>query len=181
MAALGATTGVDGIIAGGNTPSWLIQEAAIPEPLTEHTTSIPLSLLTDAATAKIDCYMNMDGIDVKRTPTTKERQRMCEKVKQSVKTGETIDVEITAIYDQQSEAAAEINVAYTALPEGATVYLVRAYGLDSTVVPTTANRVDIVRGTVQQRNKNNPVAEEDLMFTATLSGDLMVQDVQLSA
>lgn len=179
--ALGATTGVDGIIAGGNTPVWIIQEAAITTPLTEHTTSIPVSLLADPTTAKIDCYMNMDGMSVTRTPSTKERQRMCEKVKQSVKTGETIDIEITAIYDQQAQAADEINVAYTALPEDATVYIVRAYGLDSTVTPTSANKVDVLRGTVQQRNKNNPVAEEDLMFTATLSGDLMIQDVQLAA
>ena len=181
MAAIGSTTGVDGIIAGGNTPVWIIQEAQIVEPLTEHTTKLSASLLTATTTAKIDCYMNMDGMSVTRTPSTKERQRMCEKVKQSVKTGETIDIEITAIYDQQAQAADEINVAYTALPEDATVYIVRAYGLDSTVTPTASNKVDIIRGTVQQRNKNNPVAEEDLMFTTTLSGDLMVQDVQLTA
>lgn len=180
MPALGSTTGVDGVIAGGNTPTWIIQEALIPAPLTDHDTTFPLTALSDATTVKADCHMNMDGISFTRNATTKDRQRMCEKVKQTIKTGETIDGELTAIYDQQADATALINHVYTALPEGATVYVVRAYGLDSTVPPTTANKVDVYRGTVQQRNKNNPVAEEDLMFTATLSCDLLIQDAQLA-
>lgn len=173
-------TGVDGVIAGGNTPTWIVQEATIPTPLNDTATGFPLSALSAATTVKADCHMNIDGVEITRETQTRDRQRMCEKVSVSVPTGETVNASVTAIYDQQAESSALINAVYTSLPEGATVYIVRAYGLDSNTEPTTANKVDVMRGKVRQRNKNNPVAGEDLMATAELSGDLFLQDVPLN-
>lgn len=173
-------TGVDGIIAGGNTPTWIVQENTVTEGLTDKAVTFPLAALSAATTVKADCHMNMDGVEITREATTRDRQRMCEKVTVSVKTGETINGSITAVYDQQAAASALINAVYTALPEGATVYIVRAYGLDSQTKPSASTKVDVVRAKVTQRNKNQPVAGEDLMATATLSGDLYLQDVTLA-
>lgn len=181
MAAISSPTGVDGVIAGGNTPTWIVQEATVKTPLTSKSLGFPLEALTAATTVKADCHMDMDGVEITRETKTRDRQRMCEKVTVTVPTGETVNGSITAIYDQQAEAAALINAVYTALPEGATVYVVRAYGLDSNTEPSAKTKVDVVRAKVSQRNKNQPVAGEDLMATATLAGDLYLQDVTLSA
>lgn len=181
MVLVAPATAVDGIIAGGNTPAWLVQEEEITQPLVAGAISFPLAALTADTTVKIDCHLDMDGIDVTRNATTRERQRMCEKIKTEIKTGETISGSITSIYDQQATSEALINAVYTALPEGRTVYLVRAYGLDAHKPATEATKVDVLRIEVQQRNKNNPVAGEDLEFTATFSADLYLPDVKLTA
>lgn len=174
-------TGLDGVIASGNTPVWIIQEETITSPLSSESKSIPLSALKAATTVKADCHMNMDGVDFTRNPTKRDRKRMCEKITSSVKTGETIDGKITAIYDQQAEAKALINAVYTALPEGKTVYVARAYGWDASKAPSTEMKVDVWRGTVQQRAKNQTVDGEDLEFTADLSADLYIQDATVTA
>ena len=125
------TTGLDGVTASGNVPTWIIQDAAVTTPLTDQTDSIPASLFSDESTVKIDCYHNMGDVQFTRTPTTRERKRACEKVTVTRKTGETIEGTIQAIYDQQADADAVINAAYSAVPEGATVYIAIGYGHDS--------------------------------------------------
>jgi hypothetical protein len=58
---------------------------------------------------------------------------------------------------------------------------VQAWGWDSAVTPTTATVVDVMRGTVQTRTKNQPTTfDEDLKFTATLSMSSYVDDVALT-
>jgi hypothetical protein len=177
MAALGSTTGVDGVKAGGNTPVWIIQEADMDPALTSTSTNFPLSVLSAETTVRADCYLNLDGLGMTRNLETEERQRMCEKVKVKRKTGETIDGTITTVYDQQADADDEINAVYTALPENAQVYIAQAFGWDSDKVPTTDTKFDVHRAKVQQRTKNQPVAGEDLTVTAELSADLYLQDI----
>lgn len=174
-------SGLDGVIASGNTPLWIIPSANVTPGLSEKSADFSIAHLTSAGAVKADCYMNMDGFDVTREATTRERKRMCEKVTKTVKTGETINGSITAIFDQQAQDAAQINAVYDVLAEGETVYIVRAYGLDSQTTPTASNKADVWRVTVNQRNKNQPVDGEDLMFTADLSGDLYLQDVPFAA
>ena len=172
------TTGLDGINASGNVPTWIIQDATVTTPLVEGTESIDGALFTAAETVKIDCYHNMGDVAFTRTPTTLERKRACEKVTVTRKTGETIEGTIQAIYDQQAAAEATINAAYSALPEGATVYVAIGYGHDShDGLPA---RVDIYRGDVSMRSKNQPVEGEDLMFTSTISADLFLEDVTVT-
>lgn len=176
-----STTGMDGVIASGNTPLWIVQKETIGAPLTDQATTFPLTALTTATdTVKADCHMNMDGFSATRNLTNRDRKRMCEKFTQSVKTGESIDLTLSAIYDQQAGAEDLINAVYTALPEGQTVYVVQAYGWDSQKPVTAETKVDVYRMNVQQRSKNQPVDGEDLMFTATGSGDLYLQDVKLA-
>lgn len=172
--------GLDGVIASGNAPTWIIQENLITDPLREGDTEFPLALLSDPTTAKIDCHLNMGDVNFTRTPTTRERKRACETITSQIRTGQTIDGEIVAVYDQQADANAVINAAYSSLPEQATVYVAQAYGLESHTEPTTANRVDVYRGTVQTRSKNVPVDGEEFRFTATLSCDLYIEDAQLA-
>jgi hypothetical protein len=172
------TTGLDGVTASGNVPTWIIQDAAVTTPLTDQTEAIPASLFSDESTVKIDCYHNMGDVQFTRTPTTRERKRACEKVTVTRKTGETIEGTIQAIYDQQEDADAVINAAYSAVPEGATVYVAIGYGHDShDGLPA---RVDIYRGDVTMRSKNQPVEGEDLMFTSTISADLFLEDVTVT-
>lgn len=172
------TTGLDGVTASGNVPTWVIQDSAVGTPFTDQTETIPASLFTDDATVKIDCYHNMGDVAFTRTPTTRERKRACEKVTVTRKTGETIEGTIQAIYDQQAEAEALINAAYSALPEGGTVYVAIGYGHDShNGLPA---RVDIYRGDVTMRSKNQPVEGEDLYFTSTISADLFLEDVTVT-
>lgn len=180
MVAISSPTGLDGVIASGNTPLWIVQDTTLPEPLNDQAASFPLTALSAADTVKADCHMNMDGFEMSREATTRERQRMCEKIAKKVKTGETIDGSVTAIFDQQAESAALINAVYDALAEGNVVYIVRAYGLDANQEPVAGTKVDVYRVDVQQRNKNQPVQGEDLMFTATVSGDLYLQDIPLA-
>lgn len=175
-------TGLDGVIASGNAPTWIVQEAKVTKPLREGDKSFPLALLTDATTAKIDCHLNMGDVNFTRTPTTRDRKRACEKITSQIRTGQTVEAEIKAIYDQQAEAAAVINAAYTSLPEGSTVYVIQAYGLDSHTAPTaTKTKVDVYRGKVQTRMKNQPVDGEEYTFTANLSCDLYIEDATLAA
>lgn len=172
------TTGLDGVIASGNVPTWIIQESAITVPFTDQTTEIPAEAFTDPTTVKIDCYHNMGDVAFTRTPTTRERKRACEKVTVTRKTGETIEGTIQAIYDQQAGAEDQINAAYEAVPEGQTVYTAIGYGHDShDGLPA---RVDIYRGDVTMRSKNQPVEGEDLMFTSTVSADLFLEDVTVT-
>lgn len=172
------TTGLDGVTASGNVPTWVIQDSTVTTPLTDQTESIPAAFLTEDTTVKIDCYHNMGDVNFTRTPTTRERKRACEKVTVTRKTGETIEGTIQAIYDQQADAEEQINAAYAAVPEGTTVYVAIGYGHDShNGLPA---RVDIYRGDVTMRSKNQPVEGEDLMFTSTISADLFLEDVTVT-
>jgi len=176
-----ATEAIQGVVAAGNAPKWIIQADQITTDPVEGTWSIPLTALTHATTVKIDCHMDTGDFTLTRTPTTKSRQRMCQKAAETVKTGETIDVTIAGVYDQQEAMASEINEAYAALPEGDLVYVASAYGWDSSVTPTVATVIDLVKGTVQSRRKNEPAAaDEDLKFQATLSGSAYFADVALT-
>lgn len=174
------TTGLDGVIASGNAPTWIIQEADMTSVLTEESTSIPAAVLSAAGTVKTDCYHDMGDVNFTRTPTTRDRKRQCETVTVTVKTGETIDGSVTAIYDQQKLGASdEINAVYEATPEGSTVYVVIAYGHPS-MSATPPAYVDVYRGKVQMRSKNAPVDGEDYEFTATISADLYIEDATVT-
>lgn len=172
------TTGLDGVTASGNVPTWIIQDASVTTPFTDQTETISSALFTDDSTVKIDCYHNMGDVNFTRTPTTRERKRACEKVTVTRKTGETIEGTVQAIYDQQAAAEELINAAYESVPEGVTVYVAIGYGHDSH--DGLPSRVDIYRGDVTMRAKNQPVEGEDLMFTSTISADLFLEDVTVT-
>lgn len=173
------TTGLDGVIASGNVPTWIIQEAVVATPLTDESTEIPAAYLTDPTTVKTDCYHDMGDVSFTRTAITRDRKRACETVTVTRKTGETIEGTITSIYDQQAEAEEQINAVYAAVPEGSIVYVAIAYGHRSTTGEPPA-RVDIYRGEVRQRDKNVPVEGEDLEFTGLIGADLFLEDVTVT-
>ena len=176
-----ATTAQEGVVAAGRVPTWIVPVAAVAVEPTEADPELLLADLLDATGVKADCHMDPGDISVTRTPTTKSRQRMCQVVAETVSTGETIDVTFSAVFDQQEAASAEVNEVYSALTPGAEVYIVQAWGWDSAVTPTTATVVDVMRGTVQTRTKNQPTTfDEDLKFTATLSMSSYVDDVALT-
>jgi hypothetical protein len=177
-----ATTAVAGVVAAGRVPVYVIPAAAISvDPATEVGGSLPLADFNDAATVKIDCHMDAGDMSVTSTPTTRQRQRLCQIVSETISTATTIDVVISAVYDQQEAAAAEVNEAYTALVDGAEVYIGVPYGWDSSATPTTSTVTDLYKGTVQTRVKNFPTTiDEDLKFTATISASAYFQDVELT-
>ena len=173
---------IEGVVAAGRVPTWIIPAASITTPPSgSGPWSIPLTALTGATTVKTDCYMDMGDVTITTTPTTKTRQRMCQKVAQTISTGETIEVTIAAVYDQQKTLTVEVNKVYAALAKGAEVYIAQAFGHDTDVTPTSATKVDLVRAVVQSRVKTQPTApEEDLKFLATLSGSGFWDDVSLT-
>ncbi len=177
-----ATTAVAGVIAAGRVPVYVIPAAAITaDPLTEVGGSIPLTEFNDATTEKIDCHMDAGDMSVTITPTSKQRQRLCQTVAETIETTKTIDVVINAVYDQQAASSAEVNEAYAALAEGAEVYIGVPFGWDSSATPTTSTVVDLYKGTVQSRYKTFPTAiDEDLKFQATISASAYFQDVTLT-
>ena len=176
-----ATTAQEGVVAAGRVPTWIVPVAAVAVEPTEADPELLLADLLDATGVKADCHMDPGDISVTRTPTTKSRQRMCQVVAETVATGETIDITLSAVFDQQEASSAEVNEVYSALPEGEVVYIAQAWGWDSAVTPTTATVVDVMRGTVQTRTKNQPTTfDEDLKFTATLSMSSYVDDVALT-
>jgi hypothetical protein len=176
-----SVTAIEGVVAAGRVPTWIIPAAAIATPPTTAAAVLPLTDLLDATSVKADCYYDAGDITVTRTPTTRARQRMCQVVSETITTGETIDVTITAVFDQQAAAAAEVNEVYAVLEPGADVYVAQAWGHDSAVTPTNTATIDIMRGTVQTRTKNQPTdINEDLKFTAVLSVSSYVEDVDLT-
>ena len=176
-----ATTAIEGVVAAGRVPTWIIPAASITADPTTGTWSVPLTALTGGTTVKADCHMDAGDISVTRTPTTKSRQRMCQIVAETVKTGETIDLTIAAVFDQQEAMTEDVNEAYAALPEGEVVYIAQAFGWDSSVTPTVATVVDLFKATVQSRMKTQPTTfDEDIKFQATLSGSAYFADVALT-
>lgn len=176
-----ATTAIEGVVAAGRVPTWIIPAASITVDPTEGTWSVPLTALTGGTTVKADCHMDAGDISVTRTPTTKSRQRMCQIVAETVKTGETIDLTIAAVFDQQEAMSEDVNEVYAALPEGEVVYIAQAFGWDSSVTPTVATVVDLFKATVQSRMKTQPTTfDEDIKFQATLSGSAYFADVALT-
>ena len=103
-----STIAVEGVTAAGRVPTWIIPAALVTAPPTEGTWSIPLSVLTNAAVIKADCYYDLGDVNITRTAQTRTRQRACQVVAQTIKTGETIDVTIAAVYDQQAASSAEV-------------------------------------------------------------------------
>lgn len=177
-----STTAIDGVAAAGRVPTWIIQPAQIATDPTTGAMSIPLAALTHATTVKTDCYMDPGDLSVSRTPTTRTRQRLCQTVAQTITTGETIDVTLTAVFDQQEALTEDVNLVYAALPKDADVYIAQAFGWDSGVTPTTATVIDLVKGKVQTRSKNQPTTpDEDLKFQSVISGSAFWEDVTLSA
>ena len=176
-----ATTAIEGVVAAGRVPTYILPVAAVAVAPTTADPELPLADLLDATGVKADCHYDAGDITVTRTPTTKSRQRMCQVVAETIPTGETIDVTITAVFDQQEALSEDVNEVYAALAPGAEVYIVQAWGWDSAVTPTTATVVDTMRGTVQTRTKNQPTTfDEDLKFTATISVSSLVEDVALT-
>lgn len=176
-----ATTAIEGVVAAGRVPTWIVPVAAVAAEPTEDNPELLLADLLDATGVKADCHMDPGDISVTRTPTTKSRQRMCQVVAETVSTGETIDVTLSAVFDQQEASSADVNEVYSVLAPGAAVYIVQAWGWDSAVTPTVSTVVDVMRGTVQTRTKNQPTTfDEDLKFTAVLSMSSYVDDVELT-
>ena len=175
-------TAIEGVVAAGRVPTWIIPAASITADPVTGTWSIPLAALTGATTVKADCYLDAGDIQVSRTAQTRTRQRLCQTVAEQIKTGETIDITISAVYDQQEAMTEDVNEVYAALVEGAEVYVAQAFGWDSKVTPTTATVIDLWRGTVQIKTKNRPTTpDEDLEFTGTISGTGYFTDVALTA
>lgn len=177
-----STTAIEGVVAAGRVPTWIVPAALVTTAPAEGAWEIPLSVLSNAAVIKADCYYDAGDITITRTAQTRARQRMCQKVAQTITTGETIDVTLSAVYDQQEAMTEVVNKVYAAVPEGADVYILQAFGWDQAVTPTVATVVDAVRGTVQQRMKNQPTTpDEDLKFQVTISGSAFYSDVELTA
>lgn len=175
-------TAIEGVVAAGRVPTWIIPAATITADPVTGTWSIPLAALTGATTVKADCYLDAGDIQISRTAQTRTRQRLCQTVQESIKTGETIEITISAVYDQQEAMTEDVNEVYAALVEGVEVYVAQAFGWDSRVTPTTATVIDLWKGTVQMKTKNQPTsADEDLKFTGTISGSAYFADVGLTA
>ena len=175
-------TAIEGVVAAGRVPTWIIPAATITTDPVTGTWSIPLAALTSATTVKTDCYLDAGDIQISRTAQTRTRQRLCQTVAEQIKTGETIDITISAVYDQQEATSDDVNKVYAALVEGAEVYVAQAFGWDSKVTPTTATVIDLWKGTVQMKTKNQPTSpDEDLKFTGTISGSAYFADVALTA
>ena len=176
-----SVTAIEGVVAAGRVPTWIIPAASISADPATGAWVIPLSALTGATTVKIDCHYDFGDVTVSRTPQTKSRQRACQTVAETIAIGETIDVTISAVYDQQEAAAADVNEAYAAMPAGASVYIAQAFGWDSATTPDATIVVDLIKAKVQTRTKNQPATgDEDLKFTATISASDYFEDVPMS-
>ena len=175
-----SVTAIEGVVAAGRVPTWIIPATSIIADPVTGTWEIPLAAITGGTTVKIDCHYDFGDVTVTRTPQTKSRRRACQIIAETIAIGETIDVTISAVFDQQEASSADVNEAYAALPEGAAVYLAQAFGWDSAETPDTTTIVDLIKGTVQRRQKNQPAtSEEDLKFTATISASAYFEDVAL--
>ena len=172
-------TGIDGVVAAGRQPAWVIDEAGLGE-ITDTTTTLPLATVTGGQ--RVDCYYNFGGLVLNRTATLRETQRACQKVAKSTKVGEVIDGTLTIVWDQQADAADEVNLAYSALPEGGTVGIFVAHGWDAEQAPDATTKGDLWVVDVTQVNHLLAAnADEDLMSEITLNGERYLPSLTLSA
>lgn len=177
-----SNTAVNGVVAAGRVPTWIIPAALVTTDPTTEANSIPLSVLTDDSVVKIDCHYDFGDVAVSRSEQTRTRQRACQVVAETINVGETIDVTISAVFDQQEAMTEVVNEAYAALPKGAAVYIAQAFGWDSAVAPTAATVIDLLKGTVRSRTKNQPTsADEDLKFSSVIGVSAPFEDVTLTA
>ena len=173
-------TRIPGVQAAGMQPIWAFQLDDVTTPITDDTTSIPLSLLTEGQ--KLDCYMDFGDWTLDRTANTRTRQRMCQKIAEEIPIGETIAGAITIVHDRQAASTEQVNLAYEALPRGGEVVLAVAHGWDQGDDPTVDTVVDLWVVTVSMVKHlvaTSPDAE--LKAEATLAGSLYVPNVALAA
>lgn len=176
-----SVTAIEGVVAAGRVPTWIIPAAQVSADPAVGSWSVPLATLTATTSIKIDCHYDFGDVSVTRTPQTKSRQRACQVIAETIDIGETIDVTISAVYDQQEDMAEDVNAAYAALPTGASVYIAQAFGWPSATDPDSTTVIDLIKGTVQRRQKSQPAsAEEDLKFMATISASAYFEDVPMS-
>lgn len=178
-----SVTAVDGVVAAGHFPSWVIPASVITTDPTEGTWEIPLSALTDPTAIKFDCHMDVGDLTVERTASTRSAQRACEMIARTIKTGETINVTLNAVFNQNAGTgdATGVNDVYDALPEDADVYVAQAFGWDSGTAPDATTVIDLYKGSVQTRMKNQPAnVDEDLKFQAVMSMSGYFEDIALT-
>lgn len=176
-----STTAIEGVVAAGHVPIWVIQAASIAT-MPDGGGAIPLTALTDGTTTKIDCYLDAGDVSFSRSEQTKSRQRLCQTIAETIKVGETIDITIAAVYDQQEASSADVNKAYAALTEGADVYVAVGWGWDQSQTPTAQTKVDVWKGKVRTQDRNFPTSiDEDLKFTSIVSVSAQAKDVTLTA
>lgn len=177
-----STTAIEGVVAAGHVPIFVIPAASIPSDPTELANSIPLAAVTGATTTKIDCYLDAGDVSFSRSEQTRTRQRLCQTIAETIKTGETIDITVSAVYDQQESSSADVNKAYASLAEGADVYVFVPWGWDSATTPTTSTVGDLWKGTVRSQDRNFPTSiDEDLKFTSIVSVSAQFKDVELTS
>lgn len=176
-----STTGIEGVVAAGHVPIFVIPAASVAT-FPANGGSVPLTALTAPTTTKIDCYLDAGDVSFSRSEQTKSRQRLCQTIAETIKVGETIDITIAAVYDQQEASSAAVNKAYAALAENADVVIAVAWGWDQSVTPTAETKVDVWKGRVRTQDRNFPTSiDEDLKFTSIVSVSQQAKDVTLTA
>lgn len=176
-----STTAIEGVVAAGHVPIFVIPAASVAT-FPANGGSVPLTALTAPTTTKIDCYLDAGDVSFSRSEQTKTRQRLGQTIAETIKVGETIDITIAAVYDQQETSSADVNKAYAALTEGADVVVAVAWGWDQSDTPTSATVVDVWKGKVRTQDRNFPTsADEDLKFTSIVSVSQQAKDVTLTA
>lgn len=171
-------TGIEGVVAAGRQPVWIIDGASLTA-ITDSDTTLSLATVTGGQRA--DCYYNFGGLSLTRTPTMKEVQRACQKVATSKKVGETIEGTMTIVFDQQAESTAEVNLAYSAMPEEGTVGLFIAHGWDAELAPDATTKGDLwIVDVTQVDHLLAANADEDLMAQVTLNGERYLKNLTLS-
>lgn len=177
-----SVTVMEGVTAGSHSPIKIIPAALVVQDPTTGAYSIPLSAVNGAGVVQIDGYLDAGDVSVSRSPQTRTRQRLSQATAQNVTIGETVDITVSAVYDQQADDGAEINAAYDAMPKGAEVYVAQAFGWFSGDAWTTATKIDLAKGTVQSRYKNQPTSgDEDLKFSSLVSVEQEWADVALTS
>lgn len=174
-----STTGIDGVVAAGRQPVWIIDTADLTA-ITDSTTTLPVTTITGGQRA--DCYYNFGGLVLDRTPTMRETQRACQKVAKSKKVGEVISGTMTIVWDQQAESTDEINLAYSALPEEGEVGLFVAHGWDAEKAADATTKGDLwIVDVTQVDHLFAANSDEDLMARITLNGERYLPSLTLTA
>lgn len=171
-------TGIEGVVAAGRQPVWIIDGASLTG-ITDASTELPLATVT--AGQRADCYYNFGGLALNRTPTMREVQRACQTVATSKKVGEVIDGTMTIVYDQQALPTDEVNLAYSAMPEEGTVGLFIAHGWDAEAAPDATTKGDLwIVDVTQVDHLIAANADEDLMAQVTLNGERYLKNLALT-
>ena len=169
------TTIPEGVKSNGHVPVYFFPAGTITD-----LDGATVAMVTATGVVQLDCYLNEGNPTINKTTSTVEVRRMCLKQAATKPGSETLNVELTGVFDGQNTTPAQ-NEFYNTLKQGVKGVLGIAWGHDSELPLASGVVIDLIQGEVGSVTKNTPVWDEDLTITVSWLGEVWEEDVAIAA